>query len=159
MIAYTLRRIAWLIPTLFFVCLCIFLLLRVLPGDPAIAMLGESATAEAIADLRAKLGLDKPLSVQFWEYIYSISRFDLGKSLSTGMDNLDLIIDVFPYTLELAAAATLLSIIIAVPIGILSALKRNTVIDAIARIFALIGISIPVFFLAILLILFLIYKD
>lgn len=158
MIAYTIRRLAWLIPTLFIVCCSLFVLLRILPGDPAVAMLGDHATAEALADLRAKLGLNEPLHIQLLHYLWSISRLDLGISISTGVPNLDLIISVFPYTLELAVGATILSIIIAVPIGILSSLKRNTLIDAISRIFALIGISIPVFFFAILLILFLSLK-
>jgi len=117
-------------------------------------MLGEYATDQAIADLRIKLGLNKPLYAQFYDYLRMVFFLDLGTSFSTGKDNLDLILSVFPYTLELAVGATLLSIIIALPIGILSALKRNTVIDAIGRVFALLGISIPVFFLAILLIMF-----
>ncbi len=154
MIAYTIRRLAWLLPTLFIVCCCLFFLLRILPGDPAVAMLGEYATDQAIADLRLKLGLNRPLYIQFYDYLRSVFSLDLGISLSTGMDNLDLILSVFPYTLELAVGATILSIIIALPIGILSALKRNTIIDAIGRVFALLGISIPVFFLAILLIMF-----
>ncbi len=152
MISYTFRRLLQAIPVVLGVITIVFLLMRMTPGDPARTMLGEYATEEAVADLRHTLGLDKPLPVQYVSTIYNYLRGDLGRSFRTGQPVLKEILRHFPYTLQLATLSVIISVAIAIPIGMLCAYKRNTIIDYVGMIVALLGVSTPIFWLGILLI-------
>lgn len=131
----------------------VFFAMHLLPGDPAIAILGEYATAESLENLRRELGLDKPLMIQYFDFLWDMVRGDFGYSLSNNKPVTWLILSVLPYSIILSFSAILISIILGIPIGILSALKRNHLIDYIARTAALLGFSTPTFYLGILLLL------
>ena len=154
MIRYIIRRVLFLIPVLIGVAFCVFTLLYLTPGDPAKMVLGEMATLEAIQEFRAKEGLDKPFLLQFGNYIYkAVTQGDIGRSYVTKRPVVNEILTVFPATLRLAAFAIVIAIIIGLPCGILSAIKQYSIFDTMAMIFAMIGLSMPVFWLGLLLIL------
>lgn len=153
MIAYILRRLLEAVLVVLGVITIVFLLMRLTPGDPARTMLGEYATEQALADLRHALGLDKPLAVQYVTTIYNYVRGDLGRSFRTSQPALTEILRNFPYTLQLTTLSIIISIGIAIPVGMLCAYKRNTAIDYVSMVIALLGISTPGFWLGILLIL------
>ena len=142
-----------MIPTLWFIVSIVFLAMHLLPGDPAIAILGEHATAESLEKLREHLGLNRPLIVQYLSFLGGLVQGDLGISLTNSKPVSQLILQMLPYSIELSLSAILVSIVIGIPIGIVSALKRNTVIDYISRTLALLGFSTPSFYLGILLLL------
>ena len=142
-----------MIPTLWILVTFVFFAMHVLPGDPAIAILGEYASAESLEKLREALDLNRPLYIQYLSFLGGLVRGDLGTSLSNDKPVSWLILSVLPYSVILSLSAILISIIIGIPIGILSALKRNTLIDYIGRIAALLGFSTPSFYLGILLLL------
>jgi len=142
-----------MIPTLWFIVSIVFLAMHLLPGDPAIAILGEHATAEALEKLREHLGLNQPLIVQYLSFLGGLVHGDLGISLTNSKPVTQLILRMLPYSIELSLSAILVSIVIGIPIGIVSALKRNTVIDYVSRTLALLGFSTPSFYLGILLLL------
>jgi ABC-type dipeptide/oligopeptide/nickel transport system permease component len=119
--------------------------MRVLPGDPAAAMLGNNATPQSVADLRSQLGLDKPLAEQFVDYVSGLVRLDLGRSLAVRTPVTNLLGQALVPTLLLTLGGTLVSVVVGTPLGILAALKRRTWLDYVASIGALIGVSIPVF--------------
>lgn len=152
MITYIIRRLIRAVPVLFGVITIVFMLMRLAPGDPAQTMLGEYATREAVADLRHALGLDQPLPVQYATMMYSYLRGDLGRSFFTGQSTLDEILMNFPYTLQLGTLSIMIATAIAIPVGMLCAYKRNTATDYIGMVVALLGISMPDFWLGILLI-------
>jgi ABC-type dipeptide/oligopeptide/nickel transport system permease component len=143
-----------MIPTLWFIVTIVFFAMHLLPGDPAIAILGEYATAEALEAIREKLDLNRPLILQYTSFLWNLVQGDLGNSLSNGKPVALLILRMLPYSIELSISAIIISIIIGIPIGILSALKRNKFIDYIGRTFALLGFSTPSFYLGILLLIF-----
>jgi len=143
-----------MIPTLWFIVTIVFFAMHLLPGDPAIAILGEYATAEALEAIREKLDLNRPLLVQYTFFLWNLVQGDLGTSLSNSKPVAMLILRMLPYSIELSISAIIISIIIGIPIGILSALKRNRFIDYIGRTFALLGFSTPSFYLGILLLIF-----
>ncbi len=143
-----------MIPTLWFIVTIVFFAMHLLPGDPAIAILGEYATAEALEAIREKLDLNRPLLVQYTFFLWNLVQGDLGTSLSNSKPVAMLILRMLPYSIELSISAIIISIIIGIPIGILSALKRNGFIDYIGRTFALLGFSMPSFYLGILLLIF-----
>jgi ABC-type dipeptide/oligopeptide/nickel transport system permease component len=147
------RRLAAALPTAFIALVLVFFIARILPGDPALAILGDSASEAALGALREKLGLNRPIWEQFLAYLGDIARLDLGRSMVTGRPVMDDIRHALPYTLELTAAAIALGIVTGVPLGIWSALKRNGVGDYLARIVSLISLSFPPFFLGICLLL------
>lgn len=149
---YILRRLLSMIPVLFIVSLIVFSLLHLSPGDPAISMLGEEATPESIANLRGRLGLDEPLPVQYVKWSSSVVQGDLGRSIRSNQPVREAIIQRLPVTIELALLSVLVSLVIAIPVGIISAMRRNTPVDTVSTTFALLGVSLPNFFLAILLI-------
>jgi peptide/nickel transport system permease protein len=153
MIAFLLRRIALIVPTLFFVSVLIFGLQQLLPGDPALALAGEERDPSVIAFLREKYHLDEPLPVRYALWIEGVMRGDLGESIRIKRPVLDLVLEKLPVTGELALFAMLFAIVIGVPAGILAAVKNNTAIDYGATMAALWGLSIPNFWLGILLIL------
>src|SRR5919106_6286825 len=152
MFQYVLRRLLVAVPMLLGAMSIVFFAMRILPGDPCMAMMGDQATTEALADCTKNLGLHRPLSVQYADYIWRSAQFDFGKSLRQGYPVSEYIGRMFPHTLILVLAAAVVAALVGVPIGIVSALKRrNPLIDYPLRIFALLGLSMPVFWLGILL--------
>ncbi len=151
MLTYTIRRILISIPILLAVVTIVFLLIRVAPGDPATAALGDYASKAAVEALRERMGLNDPLYVQYARFIWGLIKGDLGESLITGKSVASQIRYVLPYTLELTLAGIILGSIFGIPLGILTALKRNTSFDYIGRIFSLGGLSVPAFYLGIIL--------
>lgn len=155
---FIIRRLLTSIPTVAGVLLIIFVILRIIPGDPAISILGEYASKESIQELRYKLGVEKPLPVQFFNYINSIFQGDFGKSFIDSKSVTASIAEMLPHTLILTVSGIILSILIGIPIGIISAIRRNSFIDHFSRIFALLGVSMPAFYLGILLLIFFSFK-
>src|SRR5437868_1697945 len=153
MTTFLIRRIALIIPTLFFVSVLIFGLQQLLPGDPALAMAGEERDPAVIAFLREKYHLDQPLPVRYVLWIEGVAQGDLGESIRIKRPVLDLITEKLPVTGELALMAILISLAIGIPAGIIAAVKHETVIDYGTTMAALWGLSIPNFWLGILLIL------
>src|SRR4029077_16175633 len=153
MTAFLVRRVALIVPTLFFVSLLIFGLQRLLPGDPALAMAGEERDPAVIAFLRQKYHLDAPLPERYWLWIKGIAMGDLGESIRIKKPVKDLVLEKLPVTGELAGLAMLVALAIGVPAGIIAAVKHDTAIDYGATMVALWGLSIPNFWLGILLIL------
>ncbi len=131
----------------------VFVLMRVLPGDPAAAMLGTNATPQSVADLRTQLGLDKSLLDQFVEYVTGLARLDLGRSLAVRTPVTTLLAQALGPTLLVTLGGTLVSVVVGVPLGIVAALNRRTWVDYVASVGALLGISIPVFVWGVLLLL------
>jgi ABC-type dipeptide/oligopeptide/nickel transport system permease component len=146
-IGFLLRRFALTIPVLFGVATLVFSLIHLVPGDPAQAMLGEGAAPQDIADLRSRLGLDRPLLEQYGTFLRGALRGDLGVSFRTGQTVTTMIVERLPATIELALAAMVVTLVVALPLGIVAAVWRGTVIDHSAMTFALAGISIPNFWL------------
>lgn len=148
--AYVLRRLALSIPTLLLVTLAVFSLIHLIPGDAATVILGQEATDEAKAALRRDLGLDRPLPVQYLTWLGNVVRGDLGNSLTDRTPVVDQIRQRLPATIELTIGTFLVALLIAVPLGILSAVRRGGIVDYLSTLLALGGMSIPSFFLAIL---------
>jgi peptide/nickel transport system permease protein len=146
------KRMLLVIPNLIGVVIVTFLLTRALPGDPAAYFAGPAAGKEAIEQIRVKLGLDKPLIVQFGRYVNDLVHGDLGNSLSTGQPVLKEIKNRLPASAELTLFGLVLAIVIAVPLGILAAVKQGSWIDHICRVVATAGVSLPVFFTGLLLV-------
>src|SRR2546425_10599758 len=152
---YVLRRILIAVPMLIGAMSIVFFAMRVLPGDPCVAMMGDQATSEALADCTKNLGLNRPLAVQYADYLWRSVRFDFGNSFRQGYPVRDYIARMFPHTFILVIAAAVVAALVGIPVGIVSALKRrNPLIDYPLRIFALLGLSMPVFWLGILLLIF-----
>src|SRR5450631_60307 len=146
------KRMLLVIPNLIGVVIVTFLLTRALPGDPAAYFAGPAAGKEAIEQIRVKLGLDKPLIVQFGRYVSDLVHGDLGNSLSTGQPVVTEIRNRLPASAELTLFGLILSIVIAVPLGILGAVKQGSWIDHTCRVVATAGVSLPVFFTGLLLV-------
>lgn len=153
MIQFAVRRIVFSIPILLTVVTLIFFLMRTMPGGPAVAVLGDYASKEAIEALEKQMGLDRSLLVQYADFLGSLVRGDLGKSIINGRPIAPEVGRVLPYTLQLAFSSLLLGIVLGVPMGILTALRRNAFSDYLWRTLSLAGVSIPTFFLGILLML------
>jgi ABC-type dipeptide/oligopeptide/nickel transport system permease component len=150
---YLARRLLASVPVLFSVVTLVFVVVRVLPGDPAQASLGENASAAAVAALRTRLGLDAPLGVQYWQFLTALLRGDLGVSMINGTPVREQIAYNLPFTLELTFVALGIGVLLGVPLGIWTAVARNHAPDYIARVVSLAGLSVPAFYLGILLIL------
>ena len=146
------KRLLLVIPNLIGVVIITFLLTRALPGDPAAYFAGPAATKEAIQQVRVKLGLDKPLVAQFSGYVSDLAHGDLGNSLTTGQPVVTEIKNRLPASAELTLFGLILSIVIAVPLGILAAVKQGSWIDHTCRVVATAGVSLPVFFTGLLLV-------
>ena len=153
MLNYLLHRLALIIPTLFFVSVLIFGLQQLLPGDPAIALAGEERDPQVIAFLRAKFHLDEPLPVRYWYWAKGVLHGDLGDSVRIQKPVTELITEKLPVTLQLAAMAIVIALLIGLTAGVISAVKKDTWWDYGANVFALWGLSTPNFWLGILLIL------
>ena len=147
-----LLRLAGAIPTLCGVVVVTFLLTRVLPGDTATYFAGPTASAESIAQIKASLGLDQPLTVQFWRYLVALAHGDLGMSLTTGQTVAHEIATRLPASAELTLAALFLAIAIAVPLGVMAAVRQDSLIDHACRMVTTAGVSLPVFFTGLLMI-------
>ena len=155
MIKYILRRLLLLIPILLAVTFIVFSLLQMTPGDPAKLILGEHANAERIEALRKEMGLDQPFIVQYVMFVKKlVLNFDIGNSYITRKPVAAEIMSAFPSTLKLAFSAILVAIGIGIPIGVISAIKQYSIFDNIVMFFGLVGISMPVFWLGLLLITF-----
>jgi len=152
MLQYILRRVVVAVPMLLGAMSIVFFAMRILPGDPCVAMMGDQATTEALADCTKNLGLHRPLAVQYVDYIWRSVQFDFGHSLRQGYPVSEYIARMFPHTLVLVMSSAVVAALIGIPIGIISALKRRSpLIDYPLRIIALLGLSMPVFWLGILL--------
>ena len=150
---YTIRRILQLIPVLFGISVLIFAVMKMIPGDVISGILGVEATPELRAQLAAKYGLDRPYIVQYLDWIVGVLHGDFGESIRTSAPILPEILSRFKVTAELTIMAAVISWCIAIPLGVLAAVKRNTFADRFVRVFALLGVSVPGFALSILLIL------
>ena len=148
---YAITRFLTIVPVLIGVSLIVFSFTHLIPGDPAVAMLGERATPQRVAEVRAQLGLDRPLSTQYLIYIRKILRGDFGASILRGDPVLRDLVRRFPATVELALSAILIAILIGIPMGIISAVWRNSVFDGFSRLVALTGVSMPIFWLGLML--------
>jgi ABC-type dipeptide/oligopeptide/nickel transport system permease component len=151
-IPYIGRRLIFIVPQLLGIILVSFLLVKSIPGDPAVLMLGPTATPEAIASLHTKLGLDQSLPVQFWIYLRDLAQGDLGTSWQTTRPVLEDLIQRFPATLELVTLGLLVAVLIGVPLGLASAFKEKGILARIANFYALGAGSLPDFWLALVLI-------
>jgi ABC-type dipeptide/oligopeptide/nickel transport system permease component len=152
MLTMILKRLAMAIPSLVGVVIVTFLLTRALPGDPAAYFAGPAATPQAIQEVRVKLGLDKPLLVQFGHYVVDLVHGNLGTSLTTGQPVSAELRNRLPASAELTLLGLLVSIVIAVPLGILAATKPNSLVDHTCRVIATAGVSLPVFFTGLILV-------
>lgn len=152
MLAYTVRRLALFVPLLLAVATVTFLLLNVLPGDPVLSMVGERYDAETLQRLRVEMRLDRPLWERYGMYLRDLAHLDLGTSYVTGAPVWDSIQARFPQTLRLAAAAMLLAIVFGVTIGVIAAWRRGSALDYLLVGGAVVGMSMPVFWLGVLLI-------
>jgi len=150
---YLARRVATILPTLFFVTLLIFGLQQLLPGDPAMILAGEDQDPAVIAHLRQKMHLDQPLPVQYFHWIAGVAHGDLGESLRIQKPVTELIREKLPVTVQLASMAIVIALAIGITAGVVSAVKKGTAWDYAANLFALWGLSTPNFWLGILLIL------
>jgi peptide/nickel transport system permease protein len=151
MVKYLLRRLVVAVPMLFGAMSIVFFAMRILPGDPCMAMMGDQATTEALADCTKNLGLHRPLAVQYVDYLWRSVQLDFGNSLRQGYPVSEYIARMFPHTLVLVLSSAVVAALIGVPVGILSALKRRSpLVDYPLRIIALLGLSMPVFWLGIL---------
>lgn len=153
MAKYIRRRLALAVPTILLTSVVVFLMLFLIPGDPASIYVGEqTATPERLADIRRVMGLDRPLHVQYADFVWRALHGDLGRSLQTSRPVVDEILTRLPSTVVLAAAAMLLAVVLGFGLGLVSGLRQNTVLDSVAMLVALFGVSMPVFWLALLLI-------
>jgi peptide/nickel transport system permease protein len=150
-IRYVVLRIVDAVPTLLLVLTLVFLALRLLPGDPALVALGQNATADQLELFRAKLGLDAPLWQQYITFVLNVLRLHFGNSYMNNAPIGTLLMDNLPYTVELAIAATILGVLIGMPLGVVSAIRRGHTIDYASRLFALLGFTVPDFYLGALL--------
>jgi peptide/nickel transport system permease protein len=148
------KRLVTVIPTLIGVVIVTFLLTRVLPGDPAVYFAGPAATPQSIAEIRKTLGLDRPLPEQFAHYVSDLAHGNFGSSLSTGQPVAQEITSRLPASAELTLVGLILSLVIAIPLGIFAAVKQGSWIDHACRIVATAGVSLPVFFTGLLLVYF-----
>jgi ABC-type dipeptide/oligopeptide/nickel transport system permease component len=154
MLRHIIRRLLLAIPTLLVVVTIIFLIVRVIPGNPAVAALGEYASADAVHKLEQQLGLDKPIWRQYVDYMSALAHGDPGRSMINRRPAMDQIKFVLPYTLELTAAAMLIALLLGIPAGVLTAVKRNTMPDYVGRVLSLAGLSAPSFYVGLLFIYF-----
>ena len=154
---YIVSRILLVFPTLLGAAALVFILMRLIPGDICLVRLGSGGTsfsAQALAACHAELGIDRPLPAQFVDFVWSLARFDLGTSMWSGKPVVQEIATRFPVSLEVAVLATIIAILIAIPLGTISALKQNSWIDFVVRTFSIAGIATPAFWLGIISILF-----
>jgi peptide/nickel transport system permease protein len=153
MAALLLRRVPAAALTLLLVSVLVFALQRLLPGDPALALAGEDQNPAVIAFLRAKYRLDQPLLTQYWAWLSAFLQGDLGTSIRTQLPIARMVVEKLPVTMELAALSMLLAVALGVPLGVVAALRRGRLADYLVSVFGLLGLSVPSFWLGIMLIL------
>jgi peptide/nickel transport system permease protein len=151
MFKFVVRRLLLLVPILIGLSILVFVWIRALPGGPAEALLGERADQEAIEQIRDQYGLDEPVHVQYWDYVKTTAQGDLGTSVTTRRPVADELQQRFPATIELTIAALIFAVTLGIPLGFVAAKRYGTAIDSASLFVSLLGVSIPVFFLAILL--------
>jgi len=148
---FIIKRILAIIPVLIGVTFLVFVILSFAPGDPARILLGLEATDEQVAVLRDEMGLNDPLIIQYVHYIFNLIRGDMGNSYKTGLPVITEIMDKFPNTMQIVIPGLILAIFIAIPLGIVAAVKQNSIVDGASMVVAMFGISIPLFWWGILL--------
>lgn len=152
MLKYTVKRILMAIPVMWGIVTIVFILMRVFSPNPAYLLLGQHATAEKAAELSAYLGLDKPILTQYWIYLKQLFAGDLGNSLFTGLPVLGEIVSRLPATIELAIVAVAIASFFGILLGVISAVKQNSILDNIAQVGGLVGVSLPRFWLGLMII-------
>ena len=155
---YIFKRILMVIPTLVGVTIITFTLAYLLPGNPAMVKAGPFATPEHLAAMEKEMGLDRPVYVQFWRYISGVARGDLGQSSSTGRQVLEDFVQRIPATLELTLASLLIAVGIGIPLAVVSAVRRDSLLDHVCRIIGVGGVAMPTFWTGILLLYILFYQ-
>lgn len=151
MASFLIRRLIALIPVMLIVLVIVFSLVRIIPGDPATTLLGAGATQQQIDALRTQLNLNEPVVLQFYHYVMGLLTGDFGYSLKTGQPVAVEILNRLPATIELSVLATILAIVVGIPIGVLSATRPNSFFDHVTRVISLLGVSMPAFLLALVL--------
>jgi len=150
---FILRRLGRLLLTVWLISTIIFFVIRVVPGDPALVIAGVDASAEDIAAIRARIGTDRPLAAQYIDWLWQVARFDFGSSLTSGQPVTALIFERFGLTLSLALLGILVSLVVALPLGVASAVRRWSFWDYLGMGFSQLGMAVPSFWLGILLLL------
>ena len=153
MLKYSLKRILYMIPVTIAVIFIVYLIMYLTPGDPVALLLGSDATPELIAETREKLGITDPFFVQFGRYLLNLCRGDFGTSWYTGNPVSERLFAAIPYTVRLSLGAMLVALVISVPLGVMAAVKHNTITDYAISVFAMIGVSAPTFWVGTMLIL------
>jgi ABC-type dipeptide/oligopeptide/nickel transport system permease component len=151
MVSFVLKRLGFALVTLVSVLTLVFLIVRILPGDPVLVILGDQASPESAAALRARLGLDQSIPVQYARFMFRAAQGDLGTAMVSGRPVTEEILAVLPFTLELTFAALVLGAVLGIPAGVWAAVRRNRVPDFVMRLLSLIGLSLPAFVAAIIL--------
>ncbi len=151
MTQYTVRRLLLAIPVLLGILIVTFALARMIPGDPCKAMLGEKATVQVCERFNEQYGLNKPIPVQFWIYVKDILRGDFGQSIRFSRPVTTILIERLPTTIELGLISLIIAVLIGIPAGVISALKRNSIMDVIVMVGANMGVSMPVYWLGLML--------
>jgi len=153
LLTFASKRLGRLILTILLISTIVFFVIRVIPGDPALVIAGVDASTADLAAIRAKLGTDQPLGTQYARWLLAVARFDFGASLATGQPVARLVLQRFPLTLTLALLAFVISILLAIPLGILSAVRRWSTWDYVGMVFSQVGMALPSFWLGIILLL------
>lgn len=153
MFRYVLKRLLLALPVLLGVSVVVFVAIRLIPGDPALLMAGQAATQEVVQQIRTSLGLDQPLPVQYLYFLRNVIRGDLGRSLFNGAPVVEELAQRFPRTVRLALASILVASLIGIPSGVFAATRRSSWVDTLVMVVALAGVSVPVFWLGLNLIL------
>lgn len=153
-IRYILRRVVLILPTLLGVSILVFSLARLAPGDPIHAVLGADYTEAQAAEMRSDLGLDRPIAVQYGTWILGVLRGDLGRSIVMNNDVSAIILQRLPTTMFLAVAAVIIALLFSIPLGVIAAIRKDSWIDNALRILAIVGASMPVFWVGLLMIMF-----
>ena len=147
MFKYIAQRLVLSIPVFLGVATIVFLVVRVIPGDPAVAALGDYASKEAVEALRERMGLNASLPVQYVRFLGGLVHGDLGKSMITGTSIRADILHALPYTIELTVLAIIIGTLLGIPIGVYTAIRRNRMADYLGRVLSLTGLSVPAFYL------------
>lgn len=158
MLKYIIKKLLLMIPVLLGLTIIVFLILHLAPGDPVHKVVGPNATPEVYENVKRSMGLDRPLIIQYFDYLGNLLKGDLGSSILQHRPVADIVMERFPITIGLGVRALLLSFLIAVPVGIIAAVNRNKLLDYFAMTFALVGISMPTFWFGMLLLYFFAYK-
>lgn len=153
MIRYIIKRLLYMIPVLLGVILLVFLIMHLAPGNVAAMILGENATPEQISALENEMGLNRPILIQYFDYLWQLLHGNFGISYASGDPVTKKIFACFPYTIKLTVVAAVVSILLALPLGVIAAVKQNTSIDNFSMVLSLIGVSMPIFWFAVMLIL------